>query len=104
MFNSMELVELIRDLTETRSDYAVSKLLGIRPQTICNWKTGRGAMSEEIALNAAYLLKLDPDYVLACITAERAKGTPIYQNWVSISNRLTPRDSRETAKIIRLAK
>lgn len=94
MLTTLEIVELLREETETRSDYAVAKLLGIRQQTICNWKSGRGAMSEEIAINAARKLKLDPDYILACVTAERAKGTPTFPVWKHICQRLTPETSR----------
>lgn len=97
MLKSMQIVELLRDQTETRSDYAVSKLLGIRPQTICNWKSGRGAMSEDIALKAADLLGFDPEYVLACVTAERAKDTPTYETWVKVCERLTPKKRRKAA-------
>lgn len=97
MLDSMQLVEMLRELTETKSDYAVAKILGIRPQTICNWKSGRGAMSEEIAVNTALILELDPCYVLACVCAERAMDTPLFSTWVEIVERLTPKKSRKKA-------
>ena len=97
MLDSMQLVEMIRELTETKSDYAVAKILGIRPQSVCNWKGGRSSMSEEIAVNTALILDLDPGYVLACVCAERAIDTPLFEVWVSIVERLTPKKSRKKA-------
>ncbi|WP_286836564.1 hypothetical protein [Spongiibacter sp.] len=54
-------------------------------------------MSDDIAIKAAEILGLDAGYVLACVTAERAKNTPSYETWVKICERLTPKKRREAA-------
>lgn len=97
MLTTMKIVELLREKTETHSDYAVSKLLDLRPQTVSTWKTGRGAMGDETAIKAALKLGFDPSYVLACVTAERAEGTPTHSAWIDVCERLTPKKRRKAA-------
>lgn len=97
MLTTSEIVEKLRLLTETGTKYAAAKLIGVRPQTLDNWLIRGSVMNDETALLAASKLDLDPDYVLACLAAERAKDTPAYETWANICERLTPKKRRKAA-------
>lgn len=55
------------------SDYYIAKVLQIRPQTVSNWRHKGKVMSSEVAINAAKIAKLDPEFLFACLEAERAQ-------------------------------
>lgn len=56
------------------SDYAVSKALEIERATVSRWRSGKGTMGEDIAVQVAELLGEDPKFVLSCVLAERSSG------------------------------
>lgn len=97
MLNTAAIVDLLREKTETRTDYAVAKLIGCRPQAVCNWKSSRHIMGDDIGLKAAQLLDLPPDYVIASLHAERTKGTDLFAVWSSMAEQLTPKKRRKAA-------
>lgn len=97
MLNTAQIVELVRRQSNTGSLYAASKLLEVRPQTITGYTSSYRVMNDEIGLKAASLLGIDPDYVLACLAAERAKDSPAFKTWAHICQRLTPQNMRESA-------
>jgi len=90
MLTTAEIIARIKKMHGDCSDYRVSKLLGITSQAVYQWTSGARAMGDETAIKAALLLKLDPDYVVACIAAERAKGSNAFTTWRHIAERLQP--------------
>ena len=75
---------LLDDLREARrvvSDYALAKQLGVRQQTISNYRSGVSRMSDEIALRVAEMLDRNPAPSLAELAAERAKDPRVAKVW-----------------------
>lgn len=70
---TQDLYNSIKSLIGKDSAYAVGKALGATNQAACNWRDGKHAMDDQYALRAALALGLDPDFVLACLAAERAQ-------------------------------
>ncbi len=60
--------------TDAVSDYSVARLLDISRATVSRWRVGKGTMGDDTAQVAAKLLGEDPDYLLACLNAERSQS------------------------------
>lgn len=67
--------------------YRLAKVVGVSRRTIDNWEMGR-TMDDENAVKIALFLGLDPEYILACITAERCENTAAAEVWRGIVQRL----------------
>jgi len=72
MHNTIRILESLRTTTSSGSDYSVAQSLGIPRQTVSGWVNEGKVMSEKIAIRAAKQLNLRPEYVLACLQAERS--------------------------------
>ncbi|NIC03985.1 helix-turn-helix domain-containing protein [Billgrantia bachuensis] len=86
--NTIELLTKLRAHYGGASDYRVAKELGIQPQTVYHWKSGRSGMSDDVGIRAAEILGLDPDLVLLDLHIEREEGNVTSPIWRSIRNRL----------------
>lgn len=75
MYTSIDLVERLKAAYGLASDYAAAKKLSISQTSITNWRNEKTVMDEEIALEMAELLELDPLEVVASIHIERATKT-----------------------------
>lgn len=84
---TVEYMELLRDLTETGSDYAVAKLLGIRQSVVTHHAHGR-PFSEQTSILVAEKLGIDPAVVMADMNAERAKRSDVKEVWEKAADQL----------------
>lgn len=91
MFTSKKLMakaaRKIKNKDNIESISGLSRELEVTRATIHRWQRGY-TMDDDNALKIAYFLKLDPDYVLACIHAERAIDTESYPTWQRIAERV----------------
>lgn len=88
---TQDLYNGVKSLTGKDSAYAVAKQLGANHQSACNWRDARTTMDDFYAMKAALQLGLDPDYVLACLAAERAQRGHQDETaaaWLRIAQRL----------------
>ena len=97
MLTTRDIALRLKSVTDTGSDYAAAKLLGVTRQAFSRYVNGGNTMSDEVGLNAAEILQIEADYVLACLSAERAQGTPTARLWAHLAQRLTPETWRATA-------
>lgn len=67
----------VKTALSIRSDYALAKMLGVTKATVSRWSTGKGGMSDEVALRAAALTGRDPAYYLLQLQLERAEGAGV---------------------------
>ena len=86
--NTLELLTQLKATNGAASDYRVAQLLGVKPQTISNWKSGRSTMGDEVGVKAAEMLGLDPAKVLIDLHIERVKGDATSHVWKDIGRRL----------------
>jgi plasmid maintenance system antidote protein VapI len=75
------LLDEVREIKGVTSDYALAKLLGVRPQTVSNYRRGRTQMSDEMALRAARMMDRRLAPLLAELAAERATNPEIAKTW-----------------------
>jgi DNA-binding transcriptional regulator YdaS (Cro superfamily) len=89
-----ELMDEIKEIKGLESDYALAKLLDVRPQTINSYRTGRTQMSDEMALKATRVLGRRLAPVLVSLAAERAADPEIKKVWQEVAKLI----SRHLAK------
>ena len=82
---SSELIDAVKDAKGIASDYAVAKRLGLKPQTISNYRKGRTQMSEETAVAVAAMLGRAPGMVLVQLAAERARTPDVAKVWKDLA-------------------
>lgn len=68
------LYDGIKSLTGKDSAYSVAKFLEATPVSARNWRDGK-TMDDNNARKAAIALGLNPEYVIACIHAERVENS-----------------------------
>jgi len=92
MTNTKELLTLLKARHGGVSDYRISKILGVTHQAVSKWNCGKSTFNDEIAVKVAYMLDLDPDYILISIYAERCTRDDISQVLIHAAERLRPND------------
>ena len=72
-------------LREPISDYRMAKILGVSRAMMSEYRTNKQRLSSLMCLKVAELLGEDPQYVLACIQAERAQNAAVRKAWEKIA-------------------
>ena len=67
-----DLYKRLQTHTGRGSAYSVAALLGASNPTARRWRDGFHSMDDVLGIRAAQVLGLAPEYVLACLAAERA--------------------------------
>lgn len=71
--DTLDFVELLKKQLDIKSDYGISKLLGIKQQTLTSWRTRGSVMSEKIGEIVADKLNIPLSFVSVSLAAERSK-------------------------------
>ena len=75
--NSIQYLDAVQAKLGLASDYALSKALGISKQAISNYRSGRTAFDDRIALIVADKLGVEQGKVLIDIHIERSKSPEV---------------------------
>ena len=81
MQNTVDFIDAIKARLSLPSDYAVAKVLEIKPQSIYSYRAKREFFGAVTAIKAAGILDLPPGYILACVAAEREKRPQVRRAW-----------------------
>ena len=81
MTGQMQLLERVREQTETKTDYATAKALGITQSTLLDIKKGRQGLGNEACFRAAELLGEDAAHVIAAVEIDKAKTEQKREFW-----------------------
>lgn len=97
MYTAKKLLKALQNEFKKRQQsstmYAIAKRLEVS-QTACqNWAKGK-SMDDDNAAKIAEYLGLNQEWVLACMHAERAKGSDSYEIWKAICQKLNPEESQ----------
>lgn len=84
MSNTLKLIERVRSLTDTGTDYAVAKMLGMQQSYLIEVKKGRRFPGQKAQLRLADLLKIDLRDVMALINEDKAKSEAERLHWRSL--------------------
>lgn len=74
MYTTLEILEAYKAHHKLDSDYAAAKKLGFNKQRISSWRSGH-TMSEDVALDIAEEIGLDPAQAVLGVIAERCGET-----------------------------
>lgn len=87
---SQELLERVRTRHHS-SWYGLARLLPAHENTITNWKAGRTIVGRKFVTRIAELLEEPPEYVLACLEAERESEPDVLKVWQRIAAKFRTR-------------
>lgn len=71
--NTIEYLDAVKSRYNWTSDYRLAKEMGLSQSRMSNYRCGKSEMDEQLCIQVANLLKLNPAQVLIEITAERTK-------------------------------
>lgn len=71
---STEVLDALRVKLRAHSDRAIARHLQVTHSAVQNWRTGRSAMSPDVAIRAAELLEVPPELLLLRRYAELEKS------------------------------
>jgi len=81
MKTTVEFLDAVKARHQLTSDYQLAKFLGVRQQTISNYRNRKSGLDEVMAIKVADALALDRAHVLANIAAERTKDEAARKAW-----------------------
>lgn len=81
---SVELLERVR-AAERVSWWKLSEVLDASASSVKNWKHGRTTVDRKFAPRIAELLDESPEYVLACLEADREQDAEVLKAWHRIA-------------------
>ncbi|WP_233341791.1 DUF3693 domain-containing protein [Xylella fastidiosa] len=84
-----ELIDQVRKQTEISSDNRLAEKIGIKRQTIHQWRQGTAPIADERIAQLCAIAKLDGPTWIAKIHAERAESPTERAAWKSMLERLT---------------
>lgn len=88
MLTTKKLYRLIKKAVKNRynvdTNYQIHKVMECSQTTVKNWEDGK-VMDAESARKAAVFLNLDEHYIMACVSAERAKDEKTKQSWLTLA-------------------
>lgn len=82
-------LDRLMQLRGLRSDYAMSKFLGVSTASVSIWRSGSSQLGEDMAFRIARELDIDPIEIISAIGAERSKDARTQEGWREIFRRVT---------------
>lgn len=101
MHTTVELLDAACTKLGGITDYRLAKELGVPQTTVSNWRTGARSIGNDHALLLAAKLEIDPVYVIACASAERAESAT-RSEWQKVAARVNGA-GRKIASLLRHA-
>jgi len=89
MLSTTELIDLAKRKAGDVTDYRLSKLLGVPPSTVSNYRIGRSMPANPIAMRLAEIAGVDPVEAMAAVNLERATTDGERRAWELILARCT---------------
>lgn len=100
MHTTIELLDAARAALGGVSDYRLAQVLGVNKNVVSNWRAGH-TIGNDHALAVGRVLEIDPVYVIACASAERAPAGA-RQEWSRVAGRFQGA-GRKIASLLRHA-
>lgn len=85
---TIELLDCLKASNGGASDYRIAKILGLRQQTISDYRNERISFSEERVIQACELMHIEPAPYLFRLQAERARCDKARDFWNHAAARL----------------
>lgn len=82
------LLRAAREAQGIKSNYALTRVLGVTDKTMQRWSTGANTPSNAQACELAQMAGIEPGYIMACMEGIRAKSEKDRERWSEIAKRL----------------
>jgi DNA-binding XRE family transcriptional regulator len=89
MKTTNEYLDAVKAKLALPSDYALAKVLGVTPQSMTQYRSGRSSFGVETAVRVGEILELDVHAVYADGQIERAKKPEVSDFWRSVSEKFS---------------
>ena len=86
MTNTQELLERVRAKTETKTDYAVAKVLGLNQSNMRKVIEGKRVIGNKACFKLAQALDMEAAVVIAMVEEDRAKSSSDRDFWRSLQS------------------
>lgn len=90
MLSTVDLLDAARHRQGDVSDYRLSKLLGVPPTTVSNYRVGRSLPANPIAMRLGTLAGVDPVEDATVVNLERATTPEEREFWQNVLARVAP--------------
>lgn len=97
MLSTIELLDLAKEHQGGVTDYRISKLLGLTPKHVSNYRTGRNTPVNPVAMRLGELAGIDPLEAVAAVNLERASSPEDREVWEIMLARLQASSKRKKA-------
>lgn len=87
--NTQEYLDLVRAKLGLPSDYALQKPLGVSKAQVSNYRTGKDALSDVMALRVAELTGVPVAQVLLDAHIERSKSPAVRAAWIGVMEKIS---------------
>lgn len=87
LMTTIELLDELKSLNDNASDYRIAQILNVNKSAVSKWRLKKSFFDDEVCEQVAELTGHHPEYVLACIHAERAKSDSLRLAWSHIAVR-----------------
>lgn len=81
MMTTADYLDAIKAKLGLTSDYAVSKVLGVRTSSVSRYRNGVSAFDDEVCFKVGELLDVNPLEVIVAVRAERALNDDARSRW-----------------------
>lgn len=88
MLSTVQLLDLARERQGGVTDYRISKLLGLTPKHVSNYRVGRSTPVNPVAMRLAELAGVDPMEAVAAVNLERSTSPEDREVWETMLRRL----------------
>lgn len=88
MHTTIELIEAAKEKLGFASDGQLARRLDLSRSAISCYRNKSVTLDDSTAEKIAEILEMPPEYVVACMHAERARGTPQRALWERMAKRM----------------
>jgi hypothetical protein len=85
---TVEYLDAVKKKLGISSDYALQAPLGVKKQSVSNYRNGRSGFDSRVAMRVAQILGLEPLVVIADMEIERAATPEVEDFWKQIARKV----------------
>lgn len=88
MKNAADFLDALRVKHNLTSDYQLAKFLGMKTQQLSRYRGGSSTFDDTTSAKIAESLGIDPGFVAACMSAQRARTDDARRMWEKVAKKV----------------
>lgn len=89
MLSTIELLDRAKAAAGNVTDYRLAKILGLNPNAVSNYRTGRSSPVNPVAMRLGELAGVDPMEAVAAVNLERCRTPEDREVWEAMLARVS---------------